>query len=181
MYSDITWCGLAAYYCENHKTERHQCLSAPSALLVFLHNAVWSKIQTIVIRNVTEISHLIRFVILQKLKKDFLNKYHLKRCGASVYFDVLVHERRHSIAYALELRLSCTDPSICLWVVCETNWWRIGLFIHFWSCTAYCNKHTHSWVMICFVSGFEWPIHPRSSGLPLWYSKTHVIFLLLLT
>ena len=29
------------------------------------------------------------------------------------YFDALVKERRNSIANALELRLSCTNPSIC--------------------------------------------------------------------
>ena len=28
--------------------------------------------------------------------------------------DGLVHERRNSIANALELRLSCTNPSICI-------------------------------------------------------------------
>ena len=66
-----------------------------------------------------------------KLKEDFLNKYHFKWCGASVYFDVLEHERRHSIAYALELHLSYTNSSISLWVVCETNWWRIWLLIQF--------------------------------------------------
>ena len=29
------------------------------------------------------------------------------------YIDALVHERRNSIAIALELRISCTDPSMC--------------------------------------------------------------------
>ena len=32
---------------------------------------------------------------------------------AIVHIDGLVQERRNSIANALELRLSCTDPSIC--------------------------------------------------------------------
>ena len=32
---------------------------------------------------------------------------------ALTHFDGLVQERRNSIAYALELRLSCTNPSIC--------------------------------------------------------------------
>ena len=32
-------------------------------------------------------------------------------CVTIVYFDVLVQERRNSIGNALELRLSCTNPS----------------------------------------------------------------------
>ena len=32
------------------------------------------------------------------------------------YIDGLVQERRNSIALAMELRLSCTNPSIC-WVI----------------------------------------------------------------
>ena len=31
-----------------------------------------------------------------------------------IYFDGLVQERRNAIANALELRLSCTNPSICI-------------------------------------------------------------------
>ena len=31
------------------------------------------------------------------------------------YIDGLVQERRNSSALAMELRLSCTNPSICEW------------------------------------------------------------------
>ena len=34
--------------------------------------------------------------------------------GTVHHFDGLVQERRNSIANALELRLSCTNPSICV-------------------------------------------------------------------
>ena len=34
------------------------------------------------------------------------------RCVSQVYIDGLVQERRNSIAITLELRLSCTNPSI---------------------------------------------------------------------
>ena len=33
-------------------------------------------------------------------------------CVPDLYFDVLVQERRNSSALAMELRLSCTNPSI---------------------------------------------------------------------
>ena len=35
----------------------------------------------------------------------------------NVYIDGLVQERRASTANALELRLSCTNPSICYWSI----------------------------------------------------------------
>ena len=41
-------------------------------------------------------------------------------------FDELVHERRNCIANALELRLSCNNPSICGLDTCEL--WG-GLFL----------------------------------------------------
>ena len=57
----------------------------------------------------------------------------------AVQTDGLVQERRNSIANALELRLSCTNPTRCL------------------------IKHAFSFVMLCFVvvplwvpSGFVW-------------------------
>ena len=33
-------------------------------------------------------------------------------CERDLYFDVLVQERRNSSALAMELRLSCTNPSL---------------------------------------------------------------------
>ena len=43
-------------------------------------------------------------MVNRKVKVDF---------ARDIYIDGLVQERRNSIANALELRLSCTNPSIC--------------------------------------------------------------------
>ena len=37
--------------------------------------------------------------------------------------DSLVQESRNSIANALELRLSCTNPSICCGDLTDQKWW----------------------------------------------------------
>ena len=47
-----------------------------------------------------------------------------KKCFLALYIDELVQEKRYSIANALELRLSCTNPSIS-WIWC----WAIMGFV----------------------------------------------------
>ena len=61
------------------------------------------------------------------------------------YFDEFVQERRNSIANTLELRLSCTNPSICpltqigLW----TKWKK-----KFADCIVKCiSKQSHCWLI----------------------------------
>ena len=49
---------------------------------------------------------------------------HVYTCHC-VYIDGLVQERRHSSALAMELCISCTNPSICIWV-----WLYRGTFFH---------------------------------------------------
>ena len=58
-----------------------------------------------------------------------------KRRPRVVYIGGLVQERRNSIANALELRLSCTNPSICdtlsqfpkIWLFIVERVWCVGL------------------------------------------------------
>ena len=60
----------------------------------------------------------------------------------SLYIDGLVQERRNSIANALELCLSCTNPSILRWardvVVVNSSCYFSCLFIML---LAYCVNH----------------------------------------
>ena len=44
------------------------------------------------------------------------------------YIDGLVQERRNSIANALELRLSCTNPSMRLWLLVDEVYFKL-LFV----------------------------------------------------
>ena len=47
------------------------------------------------------------------------------------HIDALVQERRNSIAKALELRLSCTNPLICCYTLMGALWHLFGQFICF--------------------------------------------------
>ena len=50
-----------------------------------------------------------------------------------IQLDGLVQERRNSIANALELRLYCTNPSICKWVkVTWINWRYTSIVVPVW-------------------------------------------------
>ena len=46
---------------------------------------------------------------------------HSTSCVADMYIDGLVQERRNSSALAMELRLCCTNPSICYWLTKVTS------------------------------------------------------------
>ena len=61
----------------------------------------------------------------------------LKYIYIYIYLDGLVQERRNSIANALELRLSCTNPSLCSLSVasCLLTLWvitKLGLCVDGW-------------------------------------------------
>ena len=79
--------------------------------------------------------------------------------GWQYHFDGLVHERRNSIANALELRLSCTDLSISWYVFLMIEVVKIVGYLtleniatsrnldgHFWWCSDH-SKHdpSHQW------------------------------------
>ena len=62
------------------------------------------------------------------------------------HIDGFVQERHNSIVNALELRLSCTNPSICFYVIvgdlrensCGPILWRIGISDNQYSAYIHC-------------------------------------------
>ena len=70
--------------------------------------------------------------IFDWLDVRLLRQYHVVHWYRTGYLDGLVQERRNSIAKALELRLSCTNPSIwCHWNWRESS--QADCFVIIWS------------------------------------------------
>ena len=67
-----------------------------------------------------------------------------------IYTDRIVHERRKVIANALELRLSCTNASICLWMCKVRNLLRLDVDRFCLYLTWLLHwKHEAIWTYIC--------------------------------
>ena len=68
----------------------------------------------------------------------------------SLYFDGLVQERRNSSALAMELRLSCTNPSISSHdTECEYHCLHLGVNYNNQKCfimEEWCEMHIFRWV-----------------------------------
>ena len=60
------------------------------------------------------------------VRRSILRYLTLQKLAQRAYFDELVQERRNSSALAMELRLTCTDLSICAHTIYvsskETSW-----------------------------------------------------------
>ena len=61
------------------------------------------------------------FLPFMSLRHVLWAMIHSTSCVADMYIDGLVQERRNSSALAMELRLSCTNPSICNWLTKITS------------------------------------------------------------
>ena len=85
----------------------------------------------------------------------------IKFPGIWKYINGLFQEKRNSIADALELRLSCTSPSICFLI--SVNDWI----------TIWCNLLQSSWQWSLFISGprvCDWQASLIQSGHVVWTS-----------
>ena len=78
-------------------------------------------------------------------------------CLLSPYIDGLMQERRNSIANALELRLSCTKPSIC-----------IGLYSKFFRLSY--QPGTPLWAHKCRLVHTVIHVAIFTSTMCIWYS-----------
>ena len=105
----------------------------------------------------------------------------LKKCKIQWVhrIDSLVQERRNSIANALELRLSCTDPLVwrnagfireidrlftAYWLIYSTSiWFTFGLCAY--AALIKAHKHFHEEFRICFFFLF----HSKNAFLQLSY------------
>ena len=77
-------------------------------------------------------------------------------CIHMTYTDGLVQEKRNSGALAMELRLSCTNPSIC--IMCIHN---ITFHDHLYpDCVEY--RHFNSWNFWIYVNISKQFLYPHS-------------------
>ena len=97
------------------------------------------------------------------------------------YIDALVQERRNCIANALELRFSCTNPSICAVeylfelsvILCLSSWFQV----HEISFLQFLNSDfpygvIMKWCLICSTSGAHELI---SNWCPTTFTHPHVL------
>ena len=109
-----------------------------------------------------------------------IGTWKLKMMG---YIDGLVQERRNSIANALELHLSCTNPSICSWSVMHDDVIKWKHFLRYWPFVR--GEFTgHRWIpptkgsdaeLWCFLWSAPWIngwVNNREAG-DLWCHHTH--------
>ena len=95
------------------------------------------------------------------------------------YIDGLVQERLNSNALAMELRLSCTNPSICIWdfvQLCHENfykWYSNILWSHqLWHTSGIMISHLDVVWVIC-VQLWDWAqnISLKSTNVKTVHSK----------
>ena len=61
----------------------------------------------------------------------------ISSCHWSVYIDGLMQERRNSSALAMELRLSCINPSIFCEQMTHEIWMNFTIWLNLWTVTSY--------------------------------------------